>query len=43
LKNKIRLNVEGIGIVDFEVEPETLEKFALYCEEQFPEKDWKID
>jgi len=40
-KNKIHLNVEGVGVVDFEVDLETLEKFARYCEERFPEKEWK--
>ena len=43
MKNKIRLNVEGEGFVDFEVGPETLDKFSRYCEKKFPEKEWKSD
>lgn len=37
----IRLNVEGMDPIDFNVTKETYKKFSVYCKENYPDKDWK--
>lgn len=41
--HRISLNVENFGVVEFDVSEETFRKFSRYCEQKFPEKNWKLN
>jgi len=43
MKHTIALKVDEIvNPIEFEVNEETLKRFAKFCQEHYPEKNWKV-
>ena len=37
----VSLNVDKVGLIEFDITEETFKRFSKFCLEKFPEKDWK--